>query len=531
MLRPGIRRWSWCAIVACSALVFPAGTAVGDEEAAPAENGVQLLHQAMEVKLSAENLTDLNRVIKLSQEAIDAGLPEADVTFAEELLASTLSQRAELVCHELFETPITPGRGQALLRMALSDLEKTTALNSEQPEAQFLLGRLYAHLGQTDKALAALDTAVRLAADDPAAKSKALMIRANLKTDPNQRQADFDEAVKLTPTEPDALRFRGMNYLTQNNLELAIADFNAAIQLDPDDAETYEARGMAEAASEKLDESLASFTKAIELEPNSPAALTHRARIRAMKGDVPGALADVEQAMKLRPGSQALLLHASLLAASGKFEQALGELNVLRQVMPDSPDVLLQVAAVHQASRQPEKAIETYSHLLGVDPQNVAALRGRADAYLNQGQQAEAISDYEAALKADAHNSGVLNNLAWVLATSPNDELRDGKRAVELADEACKVTDYKQAHILSTLAASYAETGDWEKAVNWSQKAVELGSDPMKAQLAKELESYQQQKPWREAAPPDAPAVDATAQPESSAAPSQDETARAKRGT
>jgi tetratricopeptide (TPR) repeat protein len=356
------------------------------------------------------------------------------------------------------------------------------------------------------------------------------MIRANLKTDPAERQADFDEAVKLTPTDADVLRFRGMNYLTQNNLELAITDFNAAISLDPKDAETYEARGMAEAAGNKLDESLASFSKAIELEPNSPAALTHRARIRAMKSDVPGALADVEQAMKLRPSSQALLLHASLLAASGKFEQALGELNVLRQVMPDSPDVLMQVAAVHQAARQPEKAIEAYSHLLGVEPHNPAALRGRADMFLNQGKQAEAIADYEEALKVDGKNSGVLNNLAWVLATSPNDELRDGKRAIDLAKQACEVTEYKQAHIISTLAAAYAESGDWENAVTWSQKAVDLGDEQTKTQLAKELESYQQKKPWREEAPPEEPAI-STTPPQTGAAPSQDETARAKRGT
>ncbi len=236
---------------------------------------------------------------------------------------------------------------------------------------------------------------------------------------------------------------------------------------------------------------------------------------------------DVEQSMKLRPASQSLLLHASLLAAGGKYEQALGELNVLRQVMPESPDVLLQVAAVYQASHQPEKAIEAYTHLIALDPQNATALRGRADVYLNQGRQAEAITDYEDALKADADNSGVLNNLAWVLATSPNDELRNGKRAIELATEACKATDYKQAHILSTLAAGYAESGDFDSAVDWSQKAVELGDEHNKDQLAKELESYREMKPWREAIPPQEPASEDTAQPEG-AGPSQEETARAK---
>ncbi len=544
MLHLGIRQQSfrvlsWALLVS---LVFGAAradepsTAEGDKPAAEKPAGEALLQEAMDAKLGAESLSDLNRAIKLSQDAIEAGLPETEVKFANELLASTLSQRAELICHELFETPVTPHRGQALLRMALSDLEKSVKLNAEQPQAQYLLGRLYAHLAEPAKAKEALDQAIRLSDSDPNMKGKALVIRAGLQKDPAARQADFDEAVKLAPQEADALRFRGMHYLTENKLSEAIADFNAAIAIEPDDAETYEARGMAEAASEKLDESIASFTKAIELEPKSPGALTARARVRAIQGDLKLALADVEEAMKLRPNSQALLLHASLLAASGKFEQALGELNVLRQVMPDSPEVLLQIAAVYQASQQTEKAIETYTHLIVVDPQNVSAFRGRADAHLSQGRQAEAVADYEAALRFDSNNSGVLNNLAWVLATSPQDELRDGKRAIELAEQACKVTDYKQAHILSTLAAGYAETGDFDAATKWSQQAVDLGADAMKGQLAKELDSYRQKKPWREETPPtgaeEAPPVDSTAQPAPplpDPAPAQAENGRSKR--
>ena len=87
-----------------------------------------------------------------------------------------------------------------------------------------------------------------------------------------------------------------------------------------------------------------------------------------------------------------------------------------------------------------------------------------------------------------------------MLATSPVDELRDGKRSIELATKACEVTEYKRPHILSTLAAGYAEIGDFETAIKWSKKAVELGAkdDEVDQQLKNELESYQQKKPWRE---------------------------------
>lgn len=520
MVRPRLWQCLLCitAVLACGA-------------ARAADDGQAILDKATDIKLSAESVADLNEVIKLCKEAFKAGLDEDNTKFGNGLLASTLTQRAEMICLELFERPMAPGRGRKLVQMALADLEETIQIDPNQAEAQYMLGRLQAHLGDAKKAIKALDEAVRLSADDPSAAAKALIIRAEVKKDPAERLADFDLAVKLTPRDPNVLRFRGMFHLYQNNLDLAVADLTAAVDLDPKDADTHEARGIALAQAQKYDEAMECFTKAIELEPEAAAPLVHRGRIRAIKGDVPAALRDVEQALKLQPRAvQALQLHANLLGSTGKYDQALVDLNALRESMPDNPEVLLQIAAVYQASKQFHKAVATYDQLLKADPKNVVAYRGRADTNLSLGKQVESIADYEAALKLEPDNSGVLNNLAWVLATSPDQKLRDGKRAIDLAKAAAEATEYKQAHILSTLAASYAETGDFETAVTWSKKAVELGSDQLKGQLTKELQSYQEQHPWREAVPPvDEPDLQA-AQPEKGS-PASDDTARSKRGS
>jgi tetratricopeptide (TPR) repeat protein len=521
MVRPLL--WPW---FLCMTIALLSSAAWADDD-----SGQALLDKATETKLSAENVADLNEVIKLCEDAIKSGLDDANKKFADELLASTLTQRAELVCMELFERPVTPNRARRLVQLAVSDLEKTLEINSEQAQAQYLVGRLYSHLGESDKALKALDKAVSLTENEPAARSKALVLRANLRKEPDARRADYDEAIKLSPHDIDVLRFRGMFFLTQSDFDRAIADFDAAIALEPKDADTYEARGIAQSMAKKFDDAIESFDKAIDLAPDSAAAYTHRARVRAVKGDAPAALNDVEHALKLQPGSvQALQLHAMLLSSAGKFADALADLNILRQAMPDNPELLLQIAALHQADKQPHKAIGVYNDIILGDADNPSALRGRADAYLSLGKQGEAIADYEQALKVDPKNSGALNNLAWVLATSPDDELRNGKRAIELAKQACEVTEYKQAHILSTLAASYAEAGDFDTAINWSKKAVELGTEQLKGQLSKELESYQTQKPWREAVPPSDAFSPESPDEEKTAAP--DSTARqAKRGS
>ena len=126
------------------------------------------------------------------------------------------------------------------------------------------------------------------------------------------------------------------------------------------------------------------------------------------------------------------------------------------------------------------------------------AYRGRADAYLGMGEHSKAVDDYSKAIEGMPEDSGLLNNFAWLLSTSTFDTLRDGQRAVKLAERACKITEYKAAHILSTLAASYAETGDFEKAVEWSTKAVKMGDGQVVEQLAQELSRYKEKKPWRE---------------------------------
>jgi len=158
----------------------------------------------------------------------------------------------------------------------------------------------------------------------------------------------------------------------------------------------------------------------------------------------------------------------------------------------------LQLAMLYSAQKQSDKAIETYNALLAEQPDEWRALRGRSDAYLNIGKHAEAIADYEKAIKLQPKDSGILNNFAWVLATSPNDKLRDGKRAIQLATEACEATEYKVPHILSTLAAAYAETGDFENAIKWSSKAVGMDDKEHDEALKKELENYKAKKPWRE---------------------------------
>ena len=132
--------------------------------------------------------------------------------------------------------------------------------------------------------------------------------------------------------------------------------------------------------------------------------------------------------------------------------------------------------------------------------QLAAACAAGPTSYLSLGKQAEAIADYETAPSRPIPRTAACSTTwpgCWPLRRTT--ELRDGKRAIELAKQACEVTEYKQAHILSTLAASYAESGDFEghQLVEESGRA---GSDALKAAAEpRSSRATRQQKPWREA--------------------------------
>ncbi len=296
---------------------------------------------------------------------------------------------------------------------------------------------------------------------------------------------------------------RGVVLFMMKKYDEAMKSFDKVIELSPNSPVVYTHRSRIHALNAKYKESLAELDKSLKLDPDFSMALLLRARIYQQLGETAKAMADVNGVLRKDADQpQARQLHALLLAGNGKLIEAIDDLEQLRVKDPNDADLLLQLGMFYSASQQPQKALETFNAVVEQNPKSWVAYRSRGDAYLGLGKQAESIADYESAIKLDPENSGVLNNLAWVLATSPDEKLRDGKRAIELATTACKVTEYKQAHILSTLAAGYAESGDFKNAILWSTKAVEAGEASLKEQLGKELASYKQSKPWREAIPP-----------------------------
>jgi len=498
------------------------------------------LDKASNAQLTANSVADLNEVIGLLESALKKGLDARNTEFANRLLTSTLIQRAKETARQMSNADFRERR-----KAAVSDLEKALKLDPKQPQAHLLLAQLNLLPGGTSvkKVVAMLDKAIELGADDPATKAKALLLRANLQEQPEKKLADFDEAVRLMPGDAATVRARGLALADMDKPERAIADLNKAIELDPTNGSTHEAKSIVLARLKKFDEALAALEKARKLNPDSLELLAQRAKIHTQQHKFDAAIDDLNQALAMDPGNVAvLLLRASAYQEKGDKQKALADVDEAVKLKPDLPWVirtramflaqndrlddavaaleklvkrdpkdvltLLQLGMLYNAKKEWAKAIEAGKAVLALEPKEWRALRCLGDAMLNTGRQAEAIAFFDKAIKLESKDDLLLNNLAWVLATSPDEKLRDGRRAIQLATDACKLTEYKVPHILSTLAAAYAETGDFVNAVKWATKAVEAadkekgndkeGDKETKEALKKELENYKAKKPTRE---------------------------------
>ena len=123
----------------------------------------------------------------------------------------------------------------------------------------------------------------------------------------------------------------------------------------------------------------------------------------------------------------------------------------------------------------------------------------RGNFYQGKGSYARAIADLNKAIELKPHYALAYNHLAWVFATSPDAVLRNGKRAVELAERAVEFD--RDAHNLDTLSAAYAEVGRFDEAIRTQLQAIALlnkeDQNRYMADFQRHLERYRTHKPWR----------------------------------
>lgn len=528
--------------------------------AADADNpGLDSLNQATELQLNASTGDDYKKVISLCEQAKREGLKGENLDFCNQLLSSAQLRIGLEVGRQLLaasQGQLPPG-WENIRHQTLEYLESGVKSSPEQALPYFFIAQLNFSLpnGNLERAKSAIDQAIEKSQDDKEMLSRCLLSKATMETENAKRTELLNKALEATPesdevriiiaanhadngdyekagemldevlkNHPDSLVAIGILtniYVRQKKYEEALKTLDLLEKQMPDNPAPLIEKAKVLAQTEKYDEAIALLDTALAKDAKNPMVLLLRATTYLSKRDFANAEKDLDTLLELVPGAELpTLLKVQVLTMQEKYEEAIKVLEELRKSTNDNPDVLMETAIVYSMWKKPRKALELLD-LLVKDESKFAdqkdklfrIYRVRGDTLLSVGRHLDAVASYEKAMAIDGENPVLINNLAWVLATSPMDLVRDGKRSLELALKAAEMTEEKEAFILSTLAAAYAENADFEKAREWIKKGVALAGEAYKnakdkyekeqiftqnEHLLKEQKSYEKSEPWRE---------------------------------
>jgi tetratricopeptide (TPR) repeat protein len=247
--------------------------------------------------------------------------------------------------------------------------------------------------------------------------------------------------------------------------------------------------------------------KAVAMAPWFAPAQNDLGRILFDGGQVEEALPHLEQAVALEPSTPENHYNlGNALLAKGRVAEALDQFQKQVSLRPDDAlaqrlfgTVLLDNNLINDATPVLEKAVL-------LNPSDAAAHFQLGNAYFRRGSTAGAISQYEKALQLKPDNYTACNNLAWILASSPAPQFRNGPLAIELASRADWLTGGANPVIAGTVAVAFAECGKFPNAIATAERARQLAEAQKKLKLVQSadewLKLFRAGLPFRETANP-----------------------------
>jgi tetratricopeptide (TPR) repeat protein len=355
----------------------------------------------------------------------------------------------------------------------------------------------------------------------------------------------FSHTLAVTRDNSVAHYSLGSALAVQGRVAEAIPQFREAIRINSQNVEALNDLGLALVLAGEVAEGIGFYQQAIAAQPGRDKPYFNLARALVLHGQKSEAVAIYRRLLEINPNyPDARLSLANLLAELGRGEEAQAEFEILLRDHPNAAEVYWHYGNLRQQQGDPAAALEQYLKALPLAPNNAdlhdslglaLAQLGQTEAAIAyfrraiqlqptaafhyhlalaltvQGRTKEAIAAYREALLRSPDHVEALNDLAWLLATHPAAEMRNGSEAVPLAERAVALSQRQAARFLGTLDAAYAEAGRFAEAIQTAQQTITRarseGAETIATAAAARLQLYHNQTPYRQTPAPEPPAA------------------------
>jgi tetratricopeptide (TPR) repeat protein len=206
--------------------------------------------------------------------------------------------------------------------------------------------------------------------------------------------------------------------------------------------------------------------------------------------------------LKRPDNSRARMNYGVTLVAARRIHDAEGQLREAVRLNDTNVAAHLNLGSLLASTGRPDEGVRHLERVLALDPNHSAVFRNLGEAHGALGNRLLATKYFSLAVEKHPDDVFLLNRLGWLLATSPEDSVRDGPRAVTVAERAVRLTSRTDATSLDTLAAAYAEAGSFDEAVAVAREAVSVARRQGPQELLPELEArlrlYESRTRYRE---------------------------------
>ncbi len=369
-----------------------------------------------------------------------------------------------VACPAFVQTPVLAEESEK--NMSIHHYQLAVDQNPQQPQAHYNLGIAQAAQGNIEEAIAA------------------------------HRQALWVDS-EFVP----AYNQLGWIYSKRGDTAAAIEFFKGALIADPSNVDVYEGLAQVFTALDRLQEAASSYWQAIELRPED-AQLRHKLgqTLSKMEFSV-DAIEQFEETIRLEP--EWAEAHNDLgleFSKHGKRERALRHFRKAARLKHDYLDAEFNIGRELVYIKDYDKAVRHLLQVLRLQKDHVDAQYTLGVAFEAVDLPMEGLERFRIAMQLKPGWVKPMIAAAWLQATSPDPQVRDHERAVTLAEQAVQASPGPNARALDTLAAAYAASGDFSRAVEAAELTLELlqgeRAGPLREQIEERLKLYQNKTPY-----------------------------------